>query len=85
VPVAATEKDAVCPAVTSALTGCVVIDGATALAPATLRVAVLLVVLPALLATTTVNNARLSEAVVGGVVYAEEVAPPMAVPFFCHW
>jgi hypothetical protein len=85
VPVAATEKVAVCPAVTSALTGWVVIDGATALALATLRVAVLLVVLPALLATTTVNNARLSKAVVGGVVYAEDVAPLMALPFFCHW
>ena len=62
-----------------------VIDGAPAVAPATLRVAVGLVTLPALLATTTVNSARLSEAVVGGVVYDEEVAPLTAVPFFCHW
>jgi hypothetical protein len=45
----------------------------------------LLVALPALLLTTTVNSARLSEAVVGGVVYNEEVAPLMADPFFCHW
>jgi hypothetical protein len=60
-------------------------DGATALAPATFRVPALLVVLPALLATTTVNSARLSEVVVGGVVYPEEVAPLMADPFFCHW
>jgi hypothetical protein len=45
----------------------------------------LLVALPALLVTTTVNSARLSEAVVGGVVYAEEVAPLIAAPFFCHW
>jgi len=85
VPVAATEKVAVCPAVTSALTGWVVIDGATAVAPATLRVPALLVALPALLLTTTVNSERLSEAVVGGVEYNEEVAPLIAVPFFCHW
>jgi hypothetical protein len=45
----------------------------------------LLVALPALLLTTTVNSERLSEAVVGGVVYNEEVAPLIAVPFFCHW
>jgi hypothetical protein len=59
-------------------------DGATPVVAATLRVPALLVALPALLATTTVNSARLSEAVVGGVVYAEEVAPLMEVPFFCH-
>ena len=58
---------------------------ATPFAAATLRVAVLLVTLPALLLTTTLKSARLSEAVVGGVVYEEEVAPPMAVPFFRHW
>jgi hypothetical protein len=34
----------------------------------TFRVAVLLVALPALLLTITVNSARLSEAAVGGVV-----------------
>jgi hypothetical protein len=84
VPVAVTEKDAVCPAVTSALTGCVVIDGAT---PAALSVSVaaLLVALPALLVTTTLNREPLSELVLAGVVYVEEVAPLMAVPFFCHW
>jgi hypothetical protein len=60
-------------------------DGATAVAPATLRVPALLVALPALLLTTTVNSARLSEAVVGGVVYNEEVAPLITDPFFCHW
>jgi hypothetical protein len=78
------KKDAVCPAVTSALTGCVVIDGAT---PAALSVSVaaLLVALPALLVTTTINRDPLSELVPAGVVYVEEVAPPMAVPFFCHW
>jgi hypothetical protein len=48
-------------------------------------VAVLLVTLPALLATTTVNSGRLAETVVGGVVYDEEVAPLMAAPSFCHW
>jgi hypothetical protein len=68
VPVTITEKVAVCPTVTSALTGCVVIDGAPAAALATLRVAVLLVALPALLLTITVKSARLSAAVVGGVV-----------------
>ncbi|MGB2621956.1 MAG: hypothetical protein WA857_16770 [Candidatus Acidiferrum sp.] len=51
----------------------------------TFRVAALLVALPALLLTTTVNSARLSAAVVGGVVYVEEVAPLIAVPFFRHW
>ena len=83
-PVAVTEKVAVCPAVTSALTGCVVIDGAT---PAALSdsVAALLVALPALLVTTTINSEPLSELVVAGVVYVEEVAPLMAVPFFRHW
>jgi hypothetical protein len=60
-------------------------DGATPLAAATLRVAVLLVTLPALLVTTTVNSGRLAETVVGGVVYDEEFAPLMGVPFFCHW
>ena len=84
-PAAVTEKVAVCPAVTSALTGCVVMDGATALAAATLRVAVLLVTLPALLVTTTVKSGRLAETVVGGVVYDEEVAPLTADPSFCHW
>jgi hypothetical protein len=63
----------------------VVIDGATTAAPETLRVAALLVALPALLLTTTENCARLSAVVVGGVVYVEEVAPLTAVPFFCHW
>jgi hypothetical protein len=60
-------------------------DGATPLAAATLRVAVLLVTLPALLVTTTVNSGRLAETVVGGVVYDKEVAPLMGVPFICHW
>jgi len=58
---------------------------ATPAAAATLRVAALLVALPALLVATTVKSERLSEAVVGGVVYNEEVAPLIAVPFFRHW
>ena len=41
---------------------------ATSAAPETFRVAALLVALPTLLLTTTLNNALLSEAVVGGVV-----------------
>jgi len=57
---------------------------ATPAEAARLRVAGLLTALPALLLTTTENSARLSEAAVGGVVYAEEVAPLMAVPFFCQ-
>jgi len=68
VPATATEKAAVCPTVTFALAGCVVIDGAPAVAAETLRVAASLVVLPALLLTTTLNCALLSEAEVGGVV-----------------
>jgi hypothetical protein len=62
--------------------------GDTAIAAAaaeTFRVAALLVALPALLLITTVNSARLSAAVVGGVVYVEEVAAVIAVPFFRHW
>jgi len=65
--VAATEKDAVSPAVTVWLAGCVVIDGATA--PAlTVSIAARLVTLPAALLTTTVNCAPLSEVVATGVV-----------------
>ncbi len=82
-PVAATVNAAVCPAVTVWLAGCVVIEGATA-AALTVRVAALLVMLPALLLTTTVNCAPLSELVVAGVVYEDEVAPLTAVPFFFH-
>jgi hypothetical protein len=64
-------------------------DGATALVPdvvpATFSVAVLLVALPALFVTATVNSARLSDDVVGGVVYEIEFAPLIGVPFFAHW
>ncbi len=66
-PVAATLKEAVWPVVTVWLAGCVVIEGATR-AALTVRVAALLVTLPAVLLTTTVNSAPLSELVVAGVV-----------------
>ena len=66
-PVAATLNVTVCPAVTVLLDGCVVIEGATA-AALTVRVAAVLVALPALLLTVTVNCALLSEIVVAGVV-----------------
>ena len=63
-PVAATVKAALWPAVTAWLAGCVVMDGATF----TVSVAALLVTLPALLVTVVVNTAPLSEAAVAGVV-----------------
>ena len=66
-PVAVTEKDAVCPAVTVSLAGCVVIEGAVADA-LTVNVAALLVALPTELLTNTVKCAPLSELVVAGVV-----------------
>jgi hypothetical protein len=84
VPAAATENVAVWPAETFALTGCVVIEGAPTVAPETFKVAAPLTALPALLLTTTVNNARLSERVVGGVVYDAAVAPLTVIPFFTH-
>ena len=64
---AVTEKVAVWPAVTVWLAGWVVIVGGTG-AGFTVRVAGLLVTLPAVLVTTTVNWAPLSPVVVGGVV-----------------
>jgi hypothetical protein len=65
--VAATENEAVWPAVTDWLAGCVVIEGATA-AALTVSVAALLVALPTVLLTVTVNCALLSEVAVAGVV-----------------
>jgi hypothetical protein len=73
----------VAPAVTVMLFGDTAI--ATPVPGATLRVAVLLVTLPALLLTTTVKSGRMAETVVGGVVYDEEFAPLIADPSFCHW
>src|ERR1700730_1215736 len=48
----------------------------------TLRLAVLLVTLPAELLTVTLNCDPLSELVVAGVVYVEEVAPAIGCPLF---
>ena len=82
-PVAATEKVAVCPAVTVLLRGCVVIDGATG-AAVTVSVAALLVTLPEVSVTATVKDEPLSEVAVTGVVYEDPVAPLIAIPFFFH-
>jgi len=71
------------PIATVALAGDTAI--ATLFVRETLRVAALLLTLPALLLTITVNKARLSAAVVGGVVYVEEVAPLTLVRFLFHW
>ena len=80
---AATLNVAVFPAITVWLIGCVVMDGAT-VAAVTVSTAALLVALPALLLTPTVNFALLLEVVSAGVVYEEEVAPLIAVPFMLH-
>ena len=82
-PLAVTLKLAVCPAVTVWPAGCEVIDGATA-AGFTVKVALLLVTLPAELVTTTEKVDPLSVVVVAGVVYELEVAPVIFVPFFLH-
>ena len=83
-PVAATVNEAVFPAITVWLAGCVVMAGAT-LAFVTVNTAVLLLAFPALLLTAALNCALLSAIVSAGVVYEEEVAPPIAAPFFRHW
>jgi hypothetical protein len=83
VPPATTANVAVCPAVTVMLAGCVVIVGATADA-FTVSVAVPLVTDPAVLVIVTLKTAPVSAVVVAGVVYVEEVAPAIAVPFFFH-
>lgn len=80
VPVAVTEKIAGCPGKTLLLAGCAMIEGAAF----TVSVAPLLVTLPEVPVTVTVNTAPLSEAVVAGVVYEEDVAPLIAAPFFFH-
>src|ERR1700674_5169259 len=51
----------------------------------TVSAALLLVALTADLLTTTLNCAPLSAVVAAGVVYEDEVAPPMLTPFFRHW
>jgi hypothetical protein len=83
VPVAATVNEAVFPAITVWLAGCVVIWGATVVL-VTVSTAALLVALPAVLLTSAVNCALLSVIVSAGVVYVEEIAPLIAVPFFFH-
>ena len=79
-PAAVTVNVAVCPAMTVLLAGCVVTLGGTF----TVSVAALLVTLPALPVTVTVNKVPVSEDVVAGVVYDAAVAPLIAVPFFFH-
>jgi hypothetical protein len=83
VPVALTANVAVCPAVMVWLDGCDVIDGAT-IAAFTVKVAVLLVALPAELVTTTEKLDPLSAVVVAAVVYEPDVAPVIFTPFFRH-
>ena len=51
----------------------------------TVRVASLLVALPAELLTTTLNTAPLSAFVVAAVVYEADIAPLIAAPFLFHW
>jgi len=84
VPVAPTVNEAVFPAITVWLAGCVVMAGATA-AVVTVSMAALLVELPAALLTSAVNCALLSAIVSAGVVNVEEIAPLIAAPFFFHW
>jgi Tfp pilus assembly ATPase PilU len=67
VPLAVTLNVAVCPAVTVWFEGCVVIVGATG-AGLTVKVAALLVAVPAELLTTTSKVEPLSAVVVAGVV-----------------
>ena len=82
-PVATTEKVAVWPATTVWFAGCVVMAGGVD-GLLTVRVARLLATLCVECETMTPNFARLSEAVVAGVVYIAEVAPEMFTAFFCH-
>jgi hypothetical protein len=83
VPEAITLKVAVCPTITVCGAGCDVIVGAcpTAL---TVKVAVVLVMLPNAFVTCTLNVDPLSAVVVAGVVYDEDVAPLIAAPFLLH-
>ncbi len=80
---AATLNEAVFPATIVWLAGCVVMAGAT-VAAVTVRTAALLVALPALLLTATVNCSLLFAVVAAGVVYEDEVAPLIAAPFMLH-
>ena len=51
----------------------------------TVRIAALLVALPAVLLTATVNCALLSAVVSAGVVYVDDIALLIATPFLLHW
>ena len=82
-PVTVATNSCITPGATVALPGDTEI-ATEAAGASTLRVAVSLVTLPALLETATLNSARLSEDVTGVVVYVEEVAPLIALPFFIH-
>jgi hypothetical protein len=84
VPVVVTAKVADCPAARLWLTGWPVIDGATA-ALLTVRIAALLIAVPAPLLTVTENCAPLSALVVIAVEKFERFAPMMAAPFLFHW
>jgi hypothetical protein len=72
------------PVVTVAVFGDIAIAIAVDVAAVTSTVALLLIAVPTELLTTTLNCSRLSEAVRDGVVYDEEFAPLIAIPFFCH-
>src|SRR5207302_10781754 len=80
VPVATTLNVAVCPTVTVWLAGWVVIEGATA-AALTVSVAALLVTLPAVLLTMTVNCELVSERSEERRVGKECRAPRRSYPF----
>ena len=82
-PVADTVSVAVWPAVIVWPTGCTIMDGATG-AAVMASAAALLVAIPAVLLTLTLNEAPLSAIVVTGVVYAGKFAPLIGVPFFVH-
>jgi hypothetical protein len=69
------------PTITVALFGFTVI----AIGALTVRLAALLVTPPAVLLTVTVNWLPLSEIAAAEVVKVAEVAPVIALPFFCHW
>jgi len=51
----------------------------------TVSTAPVLVTVPRLLFTWTVNTAPLSTAAIAGVVYVAAVAPLIFTPFLCHW
>ena len=82
-PVAVTVKFALSPTFTVLSAGGVAIDGAAG-AGFTVKVALLLVVLPLMSVTVTAKRAPLSATVVAGVVYFDLVAPPTGKVFFDH-